>query len=378
MPMSVSLPDELVDAVYQAALEPAAWGEVMRHMKQHFPSAAQTFYFLHIEPHRVQPVCLAGIEPQWLRTFDALYFAPDNPWIRLTQRLHRPGIVRTNERLDTLLRDEGVLYRSAYYNDWMRPQGFRYTLGNTLLSEDGIVANITLLRAPDMKSFDDTQVRCFESLSRHMTRALQIAKRLQCTETSPASIAAFDAMAQPVALIDAQHRLLYANAPMEALLRARRGLQLSHCRLNAVEAACQAQFAACIAHALSGARTQGAAADPLLLPLGRPGHLALQAMPIIGHMGQPLLFRPTVLLLATEHRAVQAVPTSVIGQMYGCTRSEARLTQLLAEGKGLRQSAQAMGITYQSARAYLKIVFDKVGVHTQAQLVARVLGDGAS
>jgi hypothetical protein len=34
-----------------------------------------------------------------------------------------------------------------------------------------------------------------------------------------------------------------------------------------------------------------------------------------------------------------------------------------------------MGITYGSARAYMKIVFEKVGVHTQAQLVARVLGD---
>jgi len=36
-----------------------------------------------------------------------------------------------------------------------------------------------------------------------------------------------------------------------------------------------------------------------------------------------------------------------------------------------------MGITYGTSRAYLKIVFDKTGARTQAQLVARVLGDGA-
>lgn len=39
-----------------------------------------------------------------------------------------------------------MLYRSAYFNEWMRPQRFKYTLGNTLLADDGIVANITLLR----------------------------------------------------------------------------------------------------------------------------------------------------------------------------------------------------------------------------------------
>jgi len=37
-------------------------------------------------------------------------------------------------------------------------------------------------------------------------------------------------------------------------------------------------------------------------------------------------------------------------------------------------AAAAMGITYGTARIYLKTVFDKVGVHSQAQLVSRVLG----
>jgi hypothetical protein len=58
--MANALPEELTDAVYRAALEPAAWGDVMRSMNQRFPSAAQTFYFLHLRPRRVQPVSLVG------------------------------------------------------------------------------------------------------------------------------------------------------------------------------------------------------------------------------------------------------------------------------------------------------------------------------
>jgi DNA-binding CsgD family transcriptional regulator len=36
-----------------------------------------------------------------------------------------------------------------------------------------------------------------------------------------------------------------------------------------------------------------------------------------------------------------------------------------------------MGITYATARTDVKLVFDKTGMRTQAQLVARVLRDGA-
>jgi hypothetical protein len=85
MPAAQALSEDLTDAVYRAALEPQAWDEVMQAMRSAFPSQAQTFYLLHMQPHRIQPISLAGIEPRWVRSFDELYFAPDNPWMRMTR-----------------------------------------------------------------------------------------------------------------------------------------------------------------------------------------------------------------------------------------------------------------------------------------------------
>jgi DNA-binding CsgD family transcriptional regulator/PAS domain-containing protein len=372
-------PEELTDDVYRAALEPAAWDEVMQLMSRRFPSAAQTFYFLHLEPRQVQPVSLQGIEPRWLRSFDEHYFARDNPWIKLTQRLHRPGVVRTNERLDRLLRDPGVLYRSAYYNDWMRPQGFKYTIGNTLLAQDGIVANITLLRAPDMKTFSRAEVHEFELLSTHMTRALQMGMRLERPEACPASTATLDAMPQAIAVIDAQRRVLYANAAMQSVLAHKQGLAVRQGELQATHAGAQQRFAACVANAVSSDKAASAGIAPLIMRFAESGHLRLYVLPLTGSLGRALISRPTVLLMATEHARLASASHAAICQLYGCTPSEARLARLLAEGHTLQQSASQMGITYGSARVYMKIVFEKVGVHTQAQLVARVLGDvGAS
>lgn len=361
MPSERYLSEDLTDAVYRAALEPQAWDEVMQAMRGAFPSQAQTFYLLHMQPRRIQPLSLAGVEPHWVRSFDELYFAADNPWMRVSKQLHRPGIVRTNERLDRVLRRRGALYRSAYYNDWMKPQGFKYTIGNTLLSEGGVVANITLLRAPGLKTFTPAEVRAFEALSRHMTRALQMSIRLDCSESCAVHTAVLDALPQPAAIVGAQRQLLHANAAMETLLRRGHGLLLRHGRLQAAQAEAQPLLAACIA--------QPVAAGDLRLACGERAHLNLKLLPLPGRLGRSLMARPTVLLLASEEVAAARAPA------YALTPGESRLAGLLAQGRSLRQAADAMGITYGTARAYLKVVFQKVGVHSQAQLVSRLLAN---
>lgn len=365
--------EELTDAVYRAALEPLAWNDVMLSMKRSFPSAAQTFYLLHMQPRRIQPVSLAGIEPAWLRSFDALYFAPDNPWIRMTQHLHRPGVVRTNERLDRVLRTRGALYRSSYYNDWMRPQGFKYTIGNTLLSEGGIVANITLMRAPDMRTFGSAEVRRFEALSRHMTRALQMSIRLERTESGAADTGVLDALPHALAVVDAQRRLLHANAAMESLLRRRCGLAAREGRIEAASADAQPALRALIDAALGPQRQ--ASTGALALPCNEAKRLEVSAMPLPGRMGRTLIARPTVLLMATQRGGRPAPGQASICRRHGLTAAEGRLAEWLCRGRGLKEAAQGLGVTYGTARAYLKTAFAKLGVHSQAQLVARMLAD---
>ena len=368
-------PEELTDAVYRAALEPAAWDDVMHLLKDRFPSEAQTFYILHLEPRRVQPVSLVGIAPRWLRSFDEHYFARDNPWIRLTQQL-APARLGAHQRAARALvarpRSAVPLFVLQRVD---APPGFKYTIGNTLLSQTGIVANITLLRAPDMKTFSRTEVHDFEQLSKHMSRALQMGIRLERPETNPASAATLDAMPQAIAVLDAQRRVLYANTLMDALLARKQGLVLRQGEFKATDEGDQQRLSACVADALTPGSRAGSDTTPLIMRLGDAGHLRLHVLPLTGSLGRVLIARPTVLVLVTEHVRLASASHAAICQLFRCTPSEARLAQLLAEGHTLQESATRMGITYGSARVYMKLVFEKVGVHTQAQLVARVLGD---
>jgi DNA-binding CsgD family transcriptional regulator len=59
-------------------------------------------------------------------------------------------------------------------------------------------------------------------------------------------------------------------------------------------------------------------------------------------------------------------------ELYALTVVEARLAAWLAQGKSVNEAAAAMGITVNTARAYLKRIYDKTGVRRQPELV-RVL-----
>jgi DNA-binding CsgD family transcriptional regulator len=371
--MPVSVREQLTDAVFKAALEPEAWGEVLRLMQIRFPSEAQTFYFLEMQPRRVRPMFLQGVEPRWVESFDSLYFAPDNPWIRMTKQLHRPGLVRTNERLERFLRDPGVLYRSSYYNEWMRPQRFKYTIGNTLMADERCVANITLLRSPDMATFSAREVREFEALSRQLMRALQISLKLERGEKAVHSTYVFDRLPQGVALVDAQRKVLYANRAMEVLLREAQGLREHQGILEASSLESQGKLAAALRGALGAAGSGGYDAAPVILRHEQKDNLSVYVIPVTGELGHYRSTHSMVLLMATRCVDVEPMSCGELRRAYGLTHSEARLAQLVARGSGVQDSAKALGITYGTARVCMKAVFEKMDVHSQAQLVARSL-----
>jgi DNA-binding CsgD family transcriptional regulator len=58
-----------------------------------------------------------------------------------------------------------------------------------------------------------------------------------------------------------------------------------------------------------------------------------------------------------------------LSQLYGLSRAEARVIALLAKGHRLDQSAEMLGVAYETVRKHLKQVFGKTGTDRQAELV---------
>jgi len=357
---------DLTESVYRCVLEPDGWSDVMAQMHRAFATTAQTFYFLQRDTGNVRPICLRGIDQGLLPRFDELYFAPDNPCMWVSQQMHQPGVVRTNERLEAYLGRHGDLYRSAYYHEWMKPQGLHYMIGNTLIAEGDLVANITLMRPSDMPTFDAAEVQRFEHLTGHMRRALQTGFALEARAAAADHWAALAALPGAVALVGTDLRLAFANAPMEALLRGGRTLALRAGRIVAVDVAAQGRLAAAVRTATD------TPAAPVWLPAASAGGgvLLLDVTPVAPRPGRYLPAQPLVMLAARRSAVAPQDMARVLREHHGCTRSESALALQLVQGRSLGDAAAALGVTYGSARAYLKALFLKLDVHSQAQLVA--------
>jgi DNA-binding CsgD family transcriptional regulator len=64
--------------------------------------------------------------------------------------------------------------------------------------------------------------------------------------------------------------------------------------------------------------------------------------------------------------------------LYGLSRAEARVAALLAQGHRLDETAQILGVAYETVRKHLKQIFSKTGTDRQAELVRMLVGGPAA
>lgn len=371
--MTASAIELLTEHIYDSAVDPNAWTAVMQGLRSLFHTEAETLYFLNYQRRTKDYVHIHGIPAGYQRSFPEIFYRDDNPCIRSPQ-LHRPGVLRSDDILCQHFADPQALTRSAYYNDWMRPQGLRHSMGVTPLAESGRVLNLSLLRAAAAGPFRADELRRFGTLSRHLERALRIGLRLDGFSAGRGlGAAALDALRHGVLLLREDGRLLHANTAAERLLEHAAGLTLQAGRLHAAEPDAQSALDAM----LRRLGTRAPAPDSVKLRIaGR--RMVVSGLRLSGRRGRFLGGRPALMLLIVDPAAGLEGSATLMRRFYGFNPTEIRLAQSLLRGHGLRAAAEQVGVTYQTARWYLKLLFEKTGTSRQADLVAILLGDLAA
>ena len=369
---------ELTEAIYDAAIT-ADWSDTMALFRRRYRSIAETLYTIELEDHRIREVYNGGIAPAYLKTLDEQFFTPDNPW-RQVPSMHVPGFVRTDRRLAQHFRDPQVLRRSRYYNEWLRPQRLDHSLGVTSLVQHGSMANITLHRPAEIGPYRAAEVADLRHLGSHLRRALRVAQRLELQAAHRESgTAALDQLPYGVAFLAADGRLAYANGAAEALLRRDDALRLRGGRLVAADGRWQERLDHLL-RAAAGAADGAAGPDGMAIPRADGGPaLRLTAIPAPRRQGPLAGGGPAILLLIgpTSEGLPDRPPAGAEAALrrFGLSPAQTRLARALVAGQSLRQAAVACGITYQTARSYLKVIFHKAGVSRQSELVARLLAE---
>jgi len=177
-------------------------------------------------------------------------------------------------------------------------------------------------------------------------------------------------------LCDSAARVIGANRVAESILSARDGMERSAdgvlCATHQADpslasrveqVARRSRSAETTEEMIVFALTRGNARRPLSVFL-RASHKALR---------KSLSQKRAVLVLVLDSSLPVGVPEPELRQLYGFTTSEARLANLLMEGKGLGQCCQELGIRRSTGCTHLRGLFKKTRVHRQSELVALLL-----
>jgi DNA-binding CsgD family transcriptional regulator/PAS domain-containing protein len=362
----------LVPMIYDAAVAPSQWQPFLEQLNARLDGATTVLHLQRIAGHQSGQVMAAvGVSDSDQRRYDE-YYASTNIWtIRGRDRLQQ-GAVLTGEDVCT----NRELERSEYYNDYLKGLGFYHALASVPSADANTTLIVSTLRTRARGAYEPEAVQLQRNLTPHLQRAAQVYDRLASAELQARAFGdALERMPIGVVLLDLRHRALFANAAARAIAAARDGFTLAADGPAGASPAETARLRRVIASAIAATTTVDSRGGGCLLlqrPSGRKpydllvGPLASNADADAGHGA-------VVILFITDPEDETPADPALLRELYGLTRSEARLATEMLGGATLADTAERLQVTLHTARWTLKQILQKTESRTQGQVIARLM-----
>ncbi|MBX9845301.1 MAG: LuxR C-terminal-related transcriptional regulator [Xanthobacteraceae bacterium] len=360
----------LIGGIYDAALDPAAWSDVLPEIAAFAGGQACGFLskdaandFLTVEHY-------AGVAPHHLQAY-AENFAPSDPLL-MVPHCDPERIVSIPELVPF---DE---YReSRFCREWAQPQGW-LDVANAVLDKSAAHCIIFSVVRDDASGLVDAELRRRLALViPHVRRAALVESAIDRKQSEIAAFAAtLDGLNAGLFLVDAEGRIVHANAAGRAILSGDDVLRSAGGRLVARDAAAQQSLRELFAAAGQGRTDLGrrGIALPLaardgerhvahLLPLSQNA----RARAGLGGKTAAAVFVRKAALAGTS-------PAEVVGKAFRLTPAELRVLLGIVDVGGVPEVATVLGVAESTVKTHLSRLFEKTGTARQADLVKLVAG----
>ncbi|MBG0808378.1 helix-turn-helix transcriptional regulator [Methylosinus sp. H3A] len=352
--------EALADRIYEAAVVPEFWPEVLDAISTLSGSVGGILFATNAQfsgwtaSPRMAPMFAEFVERGW---------AARNPRPARGRAFNAAGFVSDHELFSPEEMDADPTY--AY----LRSQGLGWCAGKIAIPPTGDTLIFSWEKRFADGPFDRAMLDSLDAIGGHLARAALIAARLGL-ERARAAAETMRALGLPAAVLSRSHRLLLANdlfarfVPSLVQDRRERAI-ITDMRVDAL-----------FAQALARLRIVGAPAGLQSLPVpAREGNrpLVLHLAPIRG-AAQDVFAAGDILLIVTE-LTIGATPDAALLQgLFDLTPAEARVARAIAAGRPASEIAGAHGVSAETVRTQLRAVFAKTGVSRQVDLVRLLSG----
>jgi DNA-binding CsgD family transcriptional regulator len=356
------LSEELLDSLYAAVADPAAWQEFLALLASSLGAPWAAF----LVPSSTAQLAIAinvNLPQEVLRPYDEYYHKVD-PWHAGFRERGGADWVGLGRELCPVARfDQG-----EFYNEWWKAIRFpARSQAGIIHTSSGIPWVLSLLRDERQTEFGEEHADYLRRLYPHLRRALSLHRKvLELKHSVAAAGGVVDALDVGLIGVDARGKICFANSLAEAELREGDLLTNRDGQLAARDETGGRALKSLLRSASGQSGVHGSCATLTLRGETRSLHLA--ALPATNY-GGVISGKPAVFLTLTDPDAAPGNRAQVLASIFALTPAEIRVVMLLMAGSDAPRIAEQTGATADSVRFQLKMIYRKTGVTKQSQLV---------
>ena len=352
----------LIDRIYEAAIVPEGWPEVLR-ITAALAGCKEALFGTILNDQARLTASSLEFGQAYTRILEQLPVPVNQRALRLMGARHVGFIT------DRDVFTEAEIAAEPLYQEMLIPSGYGSGVATAIAAPSGEMIVVHCERGFAEGTVGEGEIATLNRLRPHFARAGLLARRLDM-ERARAASTALAQMGLPGAVLGADGRIVSANGLIEALMPAVFRDRLG--RLVIVDAVADQLLGV----ALAGLAREGHDAAVRSIPIpagdGRP--------PIIVHLSpvsrtaRDVFANSVAILVATPVQPHRAPGADIIEGLFDLTPAEARLAVMIAEGLNPRSASRRLGVTEGTARTTLKRVLAKTGSRRQSDLVGMLRG----
>lgn len=370
---------KLIDLIYQAATDMAAWQKVPYEIGEWIGTVACLVLTPLHAPEQGGFAVMHNVAPQAWELWTSKYL-PHDLW---AQRAHERGLTFTGcvARDQDLVAEEEFL-ESILYQELLEPLGWGRFLNGIIFSasENRHLPVVCACHRSFDNPFSEPDAEKMRILLPHLSRALGVMFRLRDAEFKVAtSLATLDRLPSGVLLFDLSGKVAFANQAANRILKQEDGLRLRNvtagrdkAELIAGGADNQDALNEAIREAISPdilSARHFARAVSISRPSGKPSYtLNFSTLPASNEFGMGAQV-PRAIAFLTDSAAEIRLDAALLKSAYRLTDAEIRLAGQMVNGESVEEAAQSLGVSTNTVKTQLGQIYDKTNTRNRAKLV---------
>jgi DNA-binding CsgD family transcriptional regulator len=357
---------DAIEAIHAAGLDGSGWTKALSATTDLFGCTAATLEMFDKHPLASREYRDIGMPP--LSEIEYLDY-----WATQSPRLPHGAKKAAGEiTFDYELADERGLDRMPFYAEFLPRVGIRYFLAGVVFADRQGFSAISMHRSRKEGHFDASNIALMRRIMPHVAVALGVSRRLKAAGVETAALASMlDRLAEGLALLSGDGRVLYANRAFEAMLRLGDGLRSVGGTLAFAAAGAAARFARALRAASrlaeGDARANIGGDFVAERPSGAPAYVVS-----LSPVGRGTVLAEgvgaAVILFIRDPLERDAAPAQMLRDLFGLTAAEAHFAQALQAGISPSDYASEAALSLNTVYTHLRHVKEKTGERRTARL----------